>query len=344
MPLRDFPGNSQAQAASGFIVFATGLIEPVKHMQQVFRLNAGAVVGDGQAPVGQLHFHVAVFRAELHGVVQKDHQHLVQPAEIAGHFIDRRICFTGDRNILFPGQLPRAADRALHHFAEVQRFFFYGEVYVLQTGQIQQVVDQPLQEQGLVVHGVIIPFHVSRFRHHFVAQRFQAAPHHRHRSAQFMGDVGDEFFPDLFRLFGFPVRFFQPPRHAVQGGGQFADLVILLYIAPGRVVPGCQFFRRVFHCIQRFGKLEGQEPGCRQRQQQSQHQAAAEHLQRLPESMPQPEYRHPQHQYPFHTPVFVIDGSRGQDHHLVDPLVKLFPHGGFALEPLAEHVPVRLGE
>ena len=313
-------------------------------MQQVFRLNAGAVVSDGQAPVGQLHFHAAVFRAEFHGVVQEDHQHLVQPAEITGHFIDWRICFTCDRNILFPRQLPRAADRALHHFAEVQRFFFDGEVHVLQTGQVQQVVDQPLQEQGLVVHGVIIPCHIGRLCHHFVAQRFQAAPHHRHRRAQFVGDVGDEFFPDLFRLFGFPVRFFQPPRHAVQGGGQFADLVILLYVATGRVIAGSQSFRRIFHHVQRLGKLHGQEPGCHQCQDESQHQAGAEHFQRFIESMPQPEYGHPQHQDSLHAPVFVIDGSRGQDHHLIDPFVKLFPHSGFALEPLAEHIPVRLGE
>ena len=93
MPFRNFPGNGQTQAASGFIIFAPGLVEPVEDMQQIFPLDTGAMIRNGQTPVGQLNFHAAVFRAELHRIVQEDHQHLVQPPEIAGHLIHGRIQF-----------------------------------------------------------------------------------------------------------------------------------------------------------------------------------------------------------------------------------------------------------
>ena len=313
-------------------------------MQQVFAFDAGPVVGDGQAPAGQFNFDGAVLRTEFHGIVQEDHQHLVQAAIVAGHFIHRRIQLTGHRDIFIPRQLPGTADGPLYHFTEVQRFFVNGEVHILQPGQIQQVVDEPLEEQSLIVHGVVVPFHVGRLRHHFVPESFQTAPHHRYRRAQLMGNVGDEFFPDLFRLFGFLIGFFQTYRHTVQGGGQFADLVVLLHVTPGRVVAGRQFFRRVFHLVQGFGELHGQEPGSTQRQDQRRYQTPAEDFQRLIEGMPQTEHRHPQHQDAFHASVFVIDGSRGQHHHLVDPLVELFPYGGFPFKSLTEHIPVHLGE
>ena len=125
----------------------------------------------------------------------------------------------------------------------------------VQSGQHQQVLDEPAHPAGLVVDKGHQPQQLVRTgRIALLQAEFSQSPNGRQRRAQLMTRVGDELPHPVFRpegtclaLFARPVRGLDPAEHGVQRIGQTADLGAArgMVDAPRKVTAGDRRGRRL---------------------------------------------------------------------------------------------------
>ena len=186
MTLRYLLGNRQSQTAAALVMLIARLIEAVKGMRHILRLNAAAVVDNFEPVALQLQPQLTALRRKLDAVMQENHQHLAQTTIIAVQHIAILVHAARNLQPFLRTQLSAAAHSVVNNIHHIQRFLFNRKICILQTRQIKQIVNQALQKQALLIHLLMEFLHILLLRHHAVAQGLQTAANNRHRRAQLM--------------------------------------------------------------------------------------------------------------------------------------------------------------
>ena len=195
---------------------AAGDVEPFEHVRQIGRVDAGAVVGDGEHRLAgeRLDTHHHPGGRVLHRVLDQVRSHLTEPVAVGRHRCrDGR----GDR----PQQQPalgrighEPVDGHLGQLTEIERFELEREARRLQLGEVEQIGHQPLEPPRLRRDHLGRPLRVAGA----VGDGLGVPADRRERGAQIVAHRQQELLLE-------GPRPFERARHLVHVARQLIELV-----------------------------------------------------------------------------------------------------------------------